>query len=316
VGHLAILNVSQLQSLHREHGIKAPGKLRAQLVESLKARLGSGKEKKPKAKPKRKPGEKTEQTHYAFELLSPDEREWASDEGLLQSSTEGITRTQADAIKARAREEGGLQGGKHPPIKATDPRLIGRFGERLHVKDESHPAVQQHLRDLTRVPPSLSKAVQDARVEIHVGTGGVSDQNHLSYLQGVQPRGWEEGATWDNVAGAYVTSGKKVVACTGRGSSASIALHEYGHAVGDVLGWDGSDELIEHHKRLHEKLTSYLQQDGPGGLAGRQELFAEGTAAVLRSFRTAAVAQYDEPFVAWLEDILRNARTARPPIQG
>lgn len=48
--HLSILTVKQLQGLHKEHGEKAPGKLRQQLVDGIKARLEAGKGKQePKA---------------------------------------------------------------------------------------------------------------------------------------------------------------------------------------------------------------------------------------------------------------------------
>jgi hypothetical protein len=47
VGHLSILTVAQLRDLHAEHGVKAPGKLRQQIIDSLMAKLPKGKEPIP-----------------------------------------------------------------------------------------------------------------------------------------------------------------------------------------------------------------------------------------------------------------------------
>jgi hypothetical protein len=86
-------------------------------------------------------------------------------------------------------------------------------------------------------------------------------------------------------------------------------LHETGHAVGDLLGFDNSPALIEHHKRLHAKLDPYLQQGGAGAFAGRQELFAEGLAATLMH-REFAIRKFDAEFVDWMEkEVLRTKQT-------
>ena len=66
LGHLSILNVSQLRELHRQHSIKAPGRLRAHLVDAINARLAgqhspAPEKKKAKAEAARKAeGEKRE----------------------------------------------------------------------------------------------------------------------------------------------------------------------------------------------------------------------------------------------------------------
>ena len=51
-GHLYILTVKQLKELHKEHGVKAPGKLREQLVAALMEKLPGAKAKEaPKPQP-------------------------------------------------------------------------------------------------------------------------------------------------------------------------------------------------------------------------------------------------------------------------
>jgi hypothetical protein len=53
-GHLHVLTVEQLRGLHAEHGVRPPGRLRARLVEAIKARLGAG-APEPKPRPRKGP---------------------------------------------------------------------------------------------------------------------------------------------------------------------------------------------------------------------------------------------------------------------
>jgi hypothetical protein len=53
--HLHILTVPQLRALHKEHGLTIPGRLRAQLVEGVKAQLLAAAGKAPKKGPKEAP---------------------------------------------------------------------------------------------------------------------------------------------------------------------------------------------------------------------------------------------------------------------
>lgn len=57
--HLSILTVKQLGELHREHGQKAPGRLRQQLVDGILARLEAGKKGKGKPAAKKAPARAT-----------------------------------------------------------------------------------------------------------------------------------------------------------------------------------------------------------------------------------------------------------------
>lgn len=63
--HLNILTVAQLQALHKEHGQKAPGRLRQQLVDGIKARLEAGKAPKEPV-PAPKPPSRREVTSKVF----------------------------------------------------------------------------------------------------------------------------------------------------------------------------------------------------------------------------------------------------------
>ncbi|HEY8353953.1 MAG TPA: hypothetical protein VIK69_02960 [Methylophilaceae bacterium] len=197
---------------------------------------------------------------------------------------------------------------KPEPLRVSDavarryPELVSALGRVLRVDDEDHPEVQQHLEHLRKVPTKLLTRLREAGLaEIHFANATVPGLDNLHYLKGVQPRGWPPGMTWDIVPGAYSPKEKAVVAGVGRHGSVSVALHELGHAVGDLLGYNDHPDLIQAHKEVFEKLKPYHQQDGPGGVAGRQEMLAEGFATYLILGRKMAVRMFGELFVNFLE---------------
>ncbi len=84
---------------------------------------------------------------------------------------------------------------------------------------------------------------------------------------------------------------------------ARLALHESGHAVDDGsfgVVFSRDQEFKDIHAEVFGKLPPYLQQDGPGGLAGCEELFAEGFAAILMDERGAR-GQYGDRFVDYMK---------------
>ena len=129
-------------------------------------------------------------------------------------------------------------------------------------------------------------------------------------LKGVAPRNWPEGSTWDNVPGAYNPGTKTVVAGTAsEHGSESLLIHETGHAIGDLLGFNDSSELKSAHERLFDKLNPYLKGTGesvkevkPGNEAGRQELLAEGLAVFLQKGETEAIKRFDAQFVDFIKN--------------
>jgi SPP1 gp7 family putative phage head morphogenesis protein len=176
----------------------------------------------------------------------------------------------------------------------------------MHIKDWMSDEVQGHLHDIDLLPVSLQeRLVTSGLKRIDLGTGTVPSFEGMEYLKGVHPRGWGE-MIWDDVPGVYDDSvaEKRVIAGgSAPHGSASLVLHETGHAVGDLLGYNDSEALIGHHKRLFDKLSGYFQQDGPGGIAGREELFAEGVAKVTK-YRESALEKFGEEFVKWIEEVL------------
>ena len=181
-------------------------------------------------------------------------------------------------------------------------RISGILGPRLTVNNSSSPAVQEHLQHLALLPDHMLTKLRAAGAQFFVGEGGVPQLDSMDHLEGVQPRGWPPGKTWDNVDGAYV-DGKVIIGNAGTAhGTKSIALHETGHMIGEKFGYDDAPELIAFHQQLYPHLPPYLQQDGPGGKAGRQEFFAEGI--VRRAMGAEAKSPEFKEFFNWIDNIL------------
>ncbi|MBI2266621.1 MAG: hypothetical protein HYU64_15900 [Armatimonadetes bacterium] len=173
----------------------------------------------------------------------------------------------------------------------------------LKVENFELPAIQEHVRDLTKLPTgTVSRLLSAGLKGIRIADKSIRELAPGQSFTAQKPRGWSEGATWDDVHAAYFPGSGIVCVGKGRHDSYSAVLHEIGHAIGDLLGFDDHPLLIEAHKRLYNKLDSYLKQGGPGGKAGREELLAESTALYLKKGRKEAENTYDGEYVKFLED--------------
>ena len=119
------------------------------------------------------------------------------------------------------------------------------------------------------------------------------------------PRGWTK-PDWGGVPGCWDRTSKIVYAGSGEHGSNSLVLHETGHGIGQLLGLDNNPAVIEAHQRLYKKLIPYLQQDGPGGFAGRQELLAESFADYFKLSKKIFIQRYDEDWHACLEQTINT----------
>lgn len=127
----------------------------------------------------------------------------------------------------------------------------------------------------------------------------------MGFLTGQAPRGWPPGVTWDDIPGTFEPSKRYLLLGGGEHGSISLGLHETGHAINFLLGINNGAELIEHHVRLYDKFTDpYFRQGGPGGFAGRDEMFAESVAFRLLMGRKLSIHRYDKKYLDWLERIL------------
>ena len=184
--------------------------------------------------------------------------------------------------------------------------VAGLPSEVLHIEDADSVFVQKHLEDLNKFPHKLHEHMGE-HVNIYLGKKPMTELDDNEYLAGEIPRGWEDtGLTWDSVGGSYNSeNGNVTLGYSLHGGSASLAAHEYGHAIGNVLGLDTSVAMRAHHRRLYSGLSPYLQGTGAGSVSGVQETFAEAIAEVVRYGDDAAFT-YDKQFVGWIQEEVFN----------
>jgi len=148
--------------------------------------------------------------------------------------------------------------------------------------------VAVHLAAFT--VPILTRLTDDGTT-VAVCRGAVTD--HLTQLQGVLPRGWPPGSTWDSVPGTfYPDTNEVVLAVVGHGTrlgphvpakgeghgSEDVVVHESAHGVdmGGGLPFLSTEQAFLTARNADLGLLSdYEKQPSP---AGEQETFAESAA--------------------------------------
>ena len=176
-------------------------------------------------------------------------------------------------------------------------KLVGK----LVVTDIDSEVVQTHLKHLSKIPAQLIEKIANSQLTIHLGNNNVGGFDVGKIYKNRIARGWGSDITYDEIGGAYSPRQKAVMA--GKDAevgTVSLVLHELGHGLGDVFDHDNDSDLIKVHKELYPRLDPYLQQEGAGGLAGRQELLAEGVAEVLID-RNKALKRFNQVFVNYIE---------------
>lgn len=173
----------------------------------------------------------------------------------------------------------------------------------VEVRNQNNVVVQHHLSQWQKLPLHTIEILRVSGVRILVGEGSVTNFPGYERYRTMPPRGWPEGTTLEMVSGMYDRGGKVVIVGGWADNLGVDLLHEIGHAVGHATGMDDSQAIVLHHVRLFGNLESYLQQGGPGGYAGRHELFAVGVAEVLVNEEIARLL-FDDELVDWLLGIL------------
>lgn len=189
-------------------------------------------------------------------------------------------------------------------IEESHPNLHENLGSSLKIEvSEISENVKNHLDDLEKVPGHVLKEVSDFGVTTHLGDTAMPDLDTKQDSKGVKVRGWN-GETWDNVAGAFDSKKKMVLAGKGLHDCSSLVLHEFGHALDEKRKIAETDKEFDSiHKKLHrdKKLDSYFKQGGPGGLAGKEELFAEGF-ALYHKDKASLKTQYGDRIVKFFDN--------------
>ncbi len=267
-------------------------------------------------------------SQYTRDTLEREERDTATELQRLDAENKKATRTreqvrseirtaasEAEKVKLRQEltdldnEQSRTLKAEHEKSKKFDIdahkslKMLKDLG-RLDVLDEGSDRVNKSLEDLSLVPYHLmNKLVSRGIRKIYLGDRPITEMNDLKNRKG-KPVGHEvEGInrTWDEVGGVYRPTERSAIAGKhAGGGSVSTALHELGHAIGDLLQFDNHTTLNIAHHELYDKLSPYFQQGGQGGEIGRAELFAETFAQVLIN-REDAISSTDEDFVDWIE---------------
>ena len=183
--------------------------------------------------------------------------------------------------------------------------LFNRFGNSLEVEDIDSYTVISHLEHLNKLPENLVKQMINKGIKIKIGYKGMLGLSDDEELRTQCPRGWG-GQDWSKVAGGWNYKRKTAYAGKGESGSSSLVLHEVGHGAGYLLNLDNDPVLIKAHNRLYKKLSSYFQQDGPGGFAGRQEFLAESFADYFQLSKKRFIKRYDIDWYAFLEQTVNN----------
>lgn len=189
-------------------------------------------------------------------------------------------------------------------------KVVERFGDSLEVTNIDFLTIITHLEHLGSLPEKFVKCMREKGIKIKIGYKDMLGLSEDERFRNQGPNGWSgRRKDWSKIPGVWDQRNKTVYAGKGSHGSSSLVLHEFGHGVVDLLGLDNSSDLIEAHKRLHPKLCLYLQRDGPGGYAGRKELFAEGFADYFRLSKNKFIKRYDEKFYLFIEGVIINNST-------
>lgn len=185
------------------------------------------------------------------------------------------------------------------PKEQTPRQKLGQiYGDKLKIKTTDN-IVEQRLENLSRIPDSHHRRVaqhfrngnEDAG--LYIGKGDITNFSPQSRrLKGVQPRGWPEGSTFDEVAGVYMPSDRQLLIGTRSHGCVSLSNHEFGHAVDHAMGQlsDNSSAFsLAATKITHSRVfsvTPYMSAVGnPTGW--RSEFFAEGYGGWSMALKTA-----------------------------
>lgn len=191
---------------------------------------------------------------------------------------------------------------------------IVRFGDLIHItgyETASIPeriAIDVHLHDLSLIlVPVAHRTIEAGLGGIFIGPGSITELDDMEFLRSVQPVGWRPDTTYAQVSGVYDRRRKFiVVGTTGQSPHAQhTMLHEFGHAVGDLLNLNDADIIGNHHgdARFWTQLPPYFRGSYPGDPRGQREMVAELFRDRILNERNMH-RRWGTELVAWLEQEL------------
>jgi hypothetical protein len=236
-----------------------------------------------------------ERLEKARRAISKPENQWWV--GLLLGFRRGSGKADAPELKPPPFSAKKLSPSKDKPVP------VGNESKTVGVrKDRPMPTVlaggTANAKDvalvrieLKKMPEKYRQMLMDNNTQFVVVRGSITE--YYTDLQGVQPRGWPPGTTWDTVPGAGPSGGNNtvVIAIRGHGTpngpyvpptgdghgSYNLVLHEAAHALPIDLNSAQTQAFRDARTADFGSLSDYQKQAGDAGL---QETFAESFANV------------------------------------
>ena len=199
------------------------------------------------------------------------------------STSSGAQGSSSGAKPATPTESAGGSGGSSATGSAKEPSAA-QVAQAQALVSAGGSATAADARvvaaELAKLPLDVLRYMANNGVRVVVAQGSVTD--YLTELQGVRPRGWPPGATWDTVPGLArgsevviaVRDGKVPALGDGHGSH-NLVIHETFHAIDHVGGFSESSDFRAAHAADASSLAAYETQ---AGAAGREEAYAESAA--------------------------------------
>jgi len=182
---------------------------------------------------------------------------------------------------------GGGQGSGGGGGAAAIPQAVTIF-------DSYASITQQNLVDMALLPTALLRDLAAQGVQWQIGDRLIPD--FIGYA-GMRNRLTPDGRTYGSIGGMYSIIDSTVLAGGGPHGSASMVLHETGHAIGNVLGYHDSPQTRAAHAANWHKLPSYFDNTD----RGRREFFAESVAQHAKYGREWTANAYGKPYSDYLK---------------
>ena len=167
--------------------------------------------------------------------------------------------------RLKAEREAAREARRNQPV----PDRLKPLAEYMDIQDIDSDTVQKHLRELAGLSEKAIAGLIEKGVVFYLGDKSMVRLNNNQRLNGVRPRGWPAGSTWNKVAGSYNVENKVVTAGRGEGAGESSLIgHETGHALmmTGIISKEAIAKIVSVRKGNIRKLDPYFRQRDPAGL--------------------------------------------------
>jgi|GEM_PF-4544614 len=186
-----------------------------------------------------------------------------------------------------------------------------KYGDMLFIEDLDAIGVEEQLMSLDKLPPKLINYLKRANVKIKLIT--TPPENVPDFYYQIGKSNWNIRSIYGygfwspHERTCYATSPLDTISETNAiiGEATDVVLHEIGHACHDTLPLD-LKTLKESHVRLYHKLGWYYRQEGPGGVTGLKEFYAESFSKYFNSTKEEFIYYYDEEWYNEMHKIVNR----------